>query len=431
MATVLQPPAAWPPAAHPDSPRAEARLLLFGLGRIGSAVADSLDRGALPARWRVRVAGALVRRARDVRRPFPTCTDVSTLLNPLPDVVVEALGGLEPARTLVLDALGRRIPVVTANKSLLAVHGDELLAAARRFDVALRYEACVIAGVPFLGTFQNRPLAARVDGVTGILNGTSNYILSRVEEGLAAAEALADAQERGLAEPDAARDLDGGDAAEKLAILIRCFGHLSVRPQDIPTVPIGSAGPDDLSRARQLGGRLKPLAFARWTDRAVSCFVGPAFVPAADPLAALGGVLNGVRLQRAGTAPLHFTGPGAGPEITARTLLDDVVEVLRDGRAGEPIEASSGCVQPPAGVGWFVTLRAPRLADAVDVADLLGGHGIWVRRWGVPRAEPGGVAQSVLLFPCDARQLEGALRAVAAASGCLTSACPALEAAHA
>lgn len=430
MASVLESSAASPPGAPLTTARNEARAVLLGLGRVGSAVADLLARETLPAGPPVRIAGAVVRRERGTGRPFPTCTNPSALLDQSPDVVIEALGGLEPARALVLEALGRRIPVVTANKTLLAVHGDELLAAARRFDVALRYEASVIAGVPFLGTFRNRPLAARADGVIGILNGTSNYILSRVDEGLPAEHALADAQARGYAEPDASKDLNGSDAAEKLAILVRCFANLSLQPGDVPATTIEGIGPHDLARARELGGRLKPVAFARWTDRAVACFVGPAFLPAADPLAGLEGVLNGIRIERAGAAPLHFTGPGAGPEITARTMLDDVVEVLRNRRADPSLEPRSARVRHANDLGAFVTLRAPALPDPVEVADLLAGHNLWVRRWGVPRPEPGGIARSVLLFPCEGPQLESALHALSGAAGCATTACPALEAPH-
>ena len=430
MTTVLHSPEPLRSAPRGRTRRADARLLLLGLGRVGSAVADILDRERPAALAGARIAAALVRRARHAPHPFPVCTDIDSSWNESPDVVIETLGGLEPARTLVLEALSRGIPVVTANKTLLAVHGSELLDAASRFDTPLRYEAAVMAGVPFLGTFAKRPLASRVDAITGILNGTSNYVLSRVEEGLAAADALSDARQRGFAEPDASKDLDGSDAAEKLAILIRCFAKLSVRPEQIWTVPIDGIGPSALARARDLGGRLKPVAVARWSDDNVSCFVGPGFLPARDPLASLGGVLNGIRIERRGTAPLHFTGPGAGPEVTARTILDDVVEVLRDDGTREIGGVVPGHVHAPAALGWFVTFQALSLPDVTDVADLLGAHGIWVRRWGAPRVEEGGTAQSVLTFPCNWHALDSALQAVGAASGSTTHACPIVEADH-
>ena len=134
-----------------------------------------------------------------------------------PTVIVEALGGLEPARTLVLDAIARGIPVVTANKSLLAHHGDELADAAARAGVSLRFEASVVAGVPFLGTFARRPYASALTSITGIVNGTTNFILSQMQDGTSDyGSALAEAQRRGFAEPEPSKDVDGIDAAEKL-----------------------------------------------------------------------------------------------------------------------------------------------------------------------------------------------------------------------
>jgi homoserine dehydrogenase len=395
-------------------------------------VADILAREPLAGRNTARITGALVRRVRSspAQGAFPVCTEPAELLDNAPDVLIEVLGGLEPARTLVLEALARGIPVVTANKSLLAVHGDELFAAASRFETPLRCEAAVLAGVPFLGTFGNRPLATAVDRITGIFNGTSNFVLSRVEDGLAAADALADARRRGFAEPDSSRDLDGSDSADKLAILIRFFARLSVQPADIPRTSISGIGPAELARARELGGRLKPVAFAEWSDNVVTCFTGPAFLPDDDPLAVLRGVLNGMRIERDGSLPLHFTGPGAGPEVTARTILDDVVEVLADRRVpalgGEP----RARVSTPSARGWYVTLHSGALADPVDIADLLGSYGIWVRRWGAAHWESGGTARSLLTFPCSSNEVERALRAVVAASGCSTRVHPMVEAAH-
>jgi homoserine dehydrogenase len=416
-------------AASPGQ-RVQPRIALLGFGRIGTAVADELARQQLPGHGRARITGALVRGLTSAtrRNPFPLVTDAADLLEAAPDVVIEVLGGLEPARTLVLQALGRGIPVVTANKALLAAHGDELFAAARRFDTPLRFEAAVLAGVPFLGTFGCRPFAAAVDRITGIFNGTSNFVLSRVDEGLSFADALAEAQHKGFAEPDASQDVAGNDAAQKLAIVIRHFAGLSVRPAVIPRTSISGITPDDLTRARELGGRLKPIAFAEWWDTSVTCFAGPAFLSEDDPLAALRGVLSGIRIERTGSLPLHLTGPGAGPEITARTILDDVVEVLADRRIPAPIAVRAGRVLGPSSTGWFVTLRAAVLADPVDIADLFGAHGVWVRRWGAAHPQQGGAARSLLTFPCPANELEEAMRAIAAASGCATRAYPTVEA---
>ena len=418
------------PAAPPGQ-GVEPRIALLGLGRIGTAVAREIERQPLPGRGCAHITGALVRGLRSTTRcrSFPLVTEAARLLDSAPDVVIEVLGGLEPARTLVLEALARRIPVVTANKTLLAAHGDELLAAATRFGTPLRFEAAVLAGVPFLGAFGCRPLAAAaVHRITGIFNGTSNYVLSRVDEGLSFTEALADARHKGFAEPDPSKDIDGNDAAEKLSILIRHFAGLSVRPAAIPRTSINGIGPDDLARSRELGGRLKPIAFAEWRDTEVSCFTGPAFLSEGDPLAALHGVLSGIRLESTGNLPLHFTGPGAGPEVTARTILDDVVEALEDRRTPAPAAARGGRVLGPPSPGWYVTLHAAVLAEAVEIADLFGAHGIWVRRWGAAHPQAGGGVRGLLTFPCAATELDGALRAIAAASGCSARAYPVIEA---
>ena len=186
-----------------------------------------------------------------------------------PTVIVEALGGLEPARTLVLEAIARGIPVVTANKSLLAHHGDELLEAASVAGVPLRYEASVIAGVPFLGTFARRPYASALSAFSGILNGTTNFILSQMADGgRDYGSALSDAQRRGFAEPDPSKDVGGVDAVEKLTILIRQFAGLRVDPGAIETTGIERITSDDLAGARGLGGTLKPVVYADGLEKA-------------------------------------------------------------------------------------------------------------------------------------------------------------------
>jgi homoserine dehydrogenase len=409
-----------------------ARVALLGLGRVGRAVADIVRHSPHCLGRPVRITGALVRNtdARAGDAVCPVVDDASVLLrdHEAPDAVIEVLGGLEPARSLVLSALARGIPVVTANKSLLAEHGDELIETARRSRTAFRCEASVLAGVPFLGTFATRPLAASIDTVTGILNGTSNFILSRMSDGVAFTSALKEAQQLGLAEPDPSKDLDGIDAAEKLAVLIRQFAGLAIRACDIPSTPLHQITLRDLEHSRELGGTVKAVAFAQWTgDGRVCCFSGPAFVPNSDPLAHLTGVLNGVRLQRTGQEPLCFTGPGAGPEVTARAILDDLAEILQ----APDIITLKSAVSPafigqPSTLGWYLRFASNHLPGAVDIADLLAAHGIWIQRWGPrdTRCETG--EQRVLTFPCRAEDLDAALEALCAASSCTANAFPAL-----
>lgn len=426
MTSVLPLPASAGNGADPR-PRSP-RVALLGLGRIGSAVVARLAREPLPGRGPTRITGALVRRTRAEGRlgsQVPLLTDPAQVFRDAPDVLVEVLGGVEPARTLVLAALRRRVPVVTANKTLLAEHGDELFDAAVQSGTPLRCDAAVLAGVPFLGTFAARPLAARAHGVTGIVNGTSGYILSRIDAGLPFAGALAEARDRGLAEADPSRDLDGLDAADKLAVLVRWFAGLSLRPSEITTVSIRGVVPGDLARARELGGTIRPVALARWREPGcVSAFAGPGFVPAGDVLGSLQGVENGIRLERPGL-PLHVTGPGAGPDITAATIVDDVIEALEDGRVPD-LRGRRAEVERPTGWPWFVTLRGAALPGASGLADLLAAHGLPPRRWGAKRPEAGGDARSLLTFPCDRADLDEALRALSAC-GLTTSAWPLVE----
>ena len=317
----------------------EVRVALLGLGTVGSAVVRLAVATAPRLRARgaaVVVDAALVRdrsRVRDVSSYVPFVTDsADAVFAREHDVIVEALGGIDPAAGFVARALERGTPVVTANKSLIAAHGDRLTALARARGTRLRFEASVVAGVPFLHALSSRPLAAEVSGVEAILNGTSNFILTcMAEDGCSFDTALARAQALGYAEPDPANDVSGRDAAEKLAVLVRELGVGRVSPGDIETAPLTSVGRADLDEARVRGGSIKPIARARRTSRGIEALVGPAFLPGSHPLARVHGVLNGVLLHSRYAGPLFYSGHGAGPDVTAATILDDVVAVATAG----------------------------------------------------------------------------------------------------
>jgi homoserine dehydrogenase len=336
------------------------------------------------------------------------------------DVVVEALGNAEPARTFVARALDSCIPVVTANKTLIAAHGDELLALARRRGTSLRYEATCLAGVPFLGTFDRRPLAARVHGVDGILNGTSNAILSALSSGVTFEAALADAQRRGLAEPDPSNDITGADAAQKLAILVRLFGGRSIDAARIPATPLSAVDVHDVSAAAAFGGWIKPLASASWTGETVRAFVSPAFVDDTHALARVSHVTNGVVLDAEGGRRC-FIGPGAGPDITAATLLDDVVEIATERQPGVPARAETraSSVEHPQ-TRWFA--RIPGDAPDPEIADLLGSFGLWCERLSRVRDR-----RYALTFPATRDRVEAAAAALASATHATVVAVPAVR----
>lgn len=400
--------------------RTPVRVALLGVGQVGGAVAALLREPAQSEQFRV-VSGLV----RDTSRPRPQAAHLRLTSNVLegldsrPDLVIEALGGLEPARTLVLSALERRIPVVTANKSLLAAHGELLLDTAARAEVPLRYEAAVLAGVPFLGTFARRARARDVTGLCGIVNGTTNVILSQMTgEGTAFAAALADAQHRGYAEPDPANDVEGVDSVEKLCVLLRHFGDWSVPTAAIETAGIASLDVDDLRAAAEFDGALKPVVWADWRDGTLSAFAGPAFVCSSHPLARVSGVQNAVVLRNRTAGELTFAGPGAGPTVTAATLVDDATEIVQGDRAEVRREWRRSDATAPS-TGWFISVRGDGLPEGSEIADLLAAYGVWLRR-GSERTGDGRQQRWFLTYNCARPRIARALRALGDAAGCQT-----------
>jgi homoserine dehydrogenase len=356
-------------------------------------------------------------------------TDFEDLLSDVPDVVVEALGGTEPARQIAIAALERGIPFVTANKTLIATHGDELRAAAEAAGTALRYEAAVIAGVPFLGTLARRPFAGACQRIEAILNGTSNFVLSEIDRGAAdVASALGEAQRLGYAEPNPAKDVSGADAAEKLAVLLAHFAGLRVTVGDIPTTGIDGLTQLDLVQAREFGGTVKPVACADWAGDRIDAFVGPAFVPASHPLAHVHGASNGIRLHGAHAPAVLFAGAGAGPEATATTILDDVVECATGSPDASPRGRATGQghARPFASAEWFVRFESPDALPGCEVADLLAGYGVFTRRWQDSDTRSTRSRAWLLTHRCSSDRLEAAIAAVSAATGSTGSAWPSL-----
>jgi homoserine dehydrogenase len=400
----------------------EIRVALLGLGLVGSAVA-ALAAQPSSGRRRFSITSALVR---DVHRPRPIDTSGLPLtvdhfepLRSRPDVLVELLGGLEPARTLVLAALAAGTPVVTANKSLLAAHGSELFAAARRYGTPLFYEASVLAGVPFLGTFGRRPNACDISGLSGIVNGTSNFIVSRMAaDRVPFAEALAAAQRLGYAEPDPGKDVRGEDAVEKLCVLLRHFGGWSVAPEAVERTGIQELELQDLQQAADFGGTIRPVVSADWSHgRLVAC-AGPAFVPACSPLARIDGVRNALSLQTRWSGELSFSGAGAGPTATAATVLDDVVEAA-DGvgwALREAVAPEGACDGPE--TGWFIRLSSSGLANEQHAPGVLSALGVRIRRASALIARDGRHRQWLLTSPCARPHLTAALGVLSAKAAC-------------
>jgi len=415
------------PARHASS---EIRLGLFGLGQVGSAVAALARDHPEALGRRLRIVAALVRDPAARARPedVPLTTSARQVFEKEPTVVVEALGGLEPARSVVLEAIARGIPVVTANKSLLAQRGDELLDTAAAAGVPLHYEASVIAGVPFLGTLARRPLASNLTSFTGIVNGTTNYILTQLDRvGGTYHAALAAAQRRGFAEPDPSKDVDGLDAAEKLVVLLTQFTACRIPPAALETSGIQQVTASDLAQARTLGGTIKPVVHAAWRDTAVEAFAGPAFVPAEHPLAHLHGAANGICLRDRAGSQLCFSGPGAGPAATAVTLLDDVGEATSSRVGRSLINWRQATLTRPS-TRWLVKVSTgSRLPSGVEIADLLGSFGIWIQRTSAHDTRESDAAVWLLTYPCAESRLGAARAALSASTGCATRAIRAVE----
>jgi len=324
----------------PARPVNEVRIGLLGLGTVGAGVAKILltRREMLEERAGGRLTLAAVADA-DLVRPregldlkvLPMVNDAARVLDdPSIHVVIELVGGLEPARTFILKALAAGKHVVTANKALLAHHGAELYEEARRRGVSLGFEAAVAGGIPLIRAVKEGLVANRVLALAGIVNGTCNYILSKMtDEGLDFSLVLKEAQAHGYAEADPTLDIEGMDSAHKLQILVALAFRTFVDLKDIHTEGITRVTAQDIEYARELGYRIKLLAIAKASGNAVEARVHPTMIPAASPLAAVSGVFNAVFLTGDAVGDLMFYGRGAGQMPTASAVWSDVLEISR------------------------------------------------------------------------------------------------------
>ncbi|MGH2843786.1 MAG: homoserine dehydrogenase, partial [Solirubrobacteraceae bacterium] len=245
------------------------------------------------------------------------------------DLIVELIGGIEPARSYVLQAMRAGRHVVTANKQLLSQHGDELFAAAGEAGVQLRFEGAVAGVVPVVRVLQESLAGARIDRVHGIVNGTTNFILSEMARlGLTFQAALAEAQRLGYAEADPSDDVDGRDAAAKMAILARLAFGVAVRLDQVRYDGIRQITPHDMEYARELGLALKLIGTAERIGEGLSVRVHPAFLYPGHPLASVGGPFNAVTVESPEITEITMSGPGAGGPQTATAVLGDVVSAM-------------------------------------------------------------------------------------------------------
>jgi homoserine dehydrogenase len=367
---------------------------LLGCGTVGSGVVRLLrehaDQIAGRVGARIELGPVAVRdpsRARDVPLDHVTTDAMAVVDDPDVDIVVEVMGGVQPARDLIAAALRQGKSVVTANKELVAAFGGELFTIAQEKGARLEYEAAVAGGIPIIKPMRESLAGDRVRKVLGILNGTTNYILTKMtEEGVEFAEALAEAQELGFAEADPTADVDGHDAASKAAILASIAFDARVVADDVYREGIRSITATDIANARRMGYVIKLLAIAEKVGDAIGVRVHPALVPAEHPLASVRESFNAVFVDAEAVGDLMFYGRGAGSLPTASAIVGDVVTVARSLLAGErPGISHAG---EPGQISPFAdtTVQYSVLLDVADeagvlasVASTFGSHGVSIK----------------------------------------------------
>ena len=313
-----------------------AGIGLIGLGVVGSAVANAISQRhrSDDPNVSLQLIAAVVRdasRRRDVTIDSSAIsTNLETVIsNPEVEIVVELMGGVDPAFDYMTRALKAGKHVVTANKEVMAKHGSELLATAAENDACLYYEASVAGGIPIIGPLMNDLTANKIQSIRGIINGTTNFILTKMaHEGADFNDVLAEAQTLGYAESDPTADVDGFDALYKISVLARLAYHTEVPVDAIHREGIREVHAKDFRYASELGYTIKLLAVAQATaDSGLLARVHPALIPLDVPMASVNGVLNAVEVEGDLVGPLWFQGPGAGPNPTASAVMGDILRI--------------------------------------------------------------------------------------------------------
>ncbi len=404
------------PAKRPPVPSRRAdfvpacKIAILGFGIVGSAVGDILCRTPLP---QLRLTHVLNRRVERKRVPWAPASvqwteDFDQVLASDADIVVELIGGLEPAKQWVEQALLAGKSVVTANKRLIAIHGPELQALARQTGQRLEYGGSVAGGVPVLCGLQQGLSGDQIVKLSGVLNGTCNYILSNMEaRGTSFSAALAKAQELGFAEADPAEDIHGLDASCKLTILSRLAFHADIQPNDIPSRSIEGIDAVDFELARKLGHTIRQVSTAELEGNVLRAAVRPALVPLNSPLAQTKDNQNALIVTGKHGGETLFAGRGAGGGPTAVAVVSDLVSIAEN-RFASPARVLAG--QRPYDVSgdFFVPhfLRFDaRYAD--QVKHVLGRHNLAIRS---VVNDPTQEHCAFLLEPCVRTSVENALQ---------------------
>ena len=336
------------------------KIALLGFGTVASGVPfllkENHEKIIQAAQSEIEVAKVLVKDEEEKARllaagnDFNFVTNIDQIIEDAEvSIVVELMGRIEPAKTFITRALQAGKHVVTANKDLLAVHGAELIAIAKEHGVALYYEAAVAGGIPILRTLVNSLAADKVTRVLGVVNGTSNFMMTKmVEGGWSYEDALAKAQELGYAESDPTNDVDGIDAAYKMVILSQFAFGMNVQFDQVGHKGIRNITPEDVAVAQSLGYVIKLVGSIEETPSGLSAEVTPTFLPKAHPLAGVNGVMNAVYVESIGIGESMYYGPGAGQKPTATSVVADIIRIVRrlnEGTIGKAFNEYSRPVQ--------------------------------------------------------------------------------------
>ena len=349
------------------------RVGLLGHGTVGSAFARLLPERAAHVEaitgLRPELTGVLTRSKGD----FESILEGS-------DLIVELMGGIEPAREYVLRAMRAGKHVVSANKQLLAAHGEELWACAREQGVQLRFEGAVAGVVPVIRVLQESLAASRVERIHGIVNGTTNFILTEMaDRGVTYAEALGRAQELGYAESDPTDDVTGKDAAAKMAIHARLAFSTPVHLDQVVYEGIEHLTADDMAYARDLGLGLKLIGTAERVDGGISVRVHPAFLYAGHPLASVNGPFNAVTVESEAITEITMSGPGAGGAQTASAVLGDVISAMIPPASTPETTARLEVVEDVVSAFYLHMEVADRPGVLAQIAELLGMQGASIK----------------------------------------------------
>ncbi|MBN1857512.1 MAG: homoserine dehydrogenase [Dehalococcoidia bacterium] len=414
----------------------EIRVGLLGAGVVGSEVAhvllersDKLSEqvGATVALQRIVVKDASKKRPSFIPTELLSTNPDDVVSNPDVDIVVELIGGEHPPLELMTKAISNGKHVVTANKEVMAKSGYRLLSLAAQRGVDLRYEASVGAGIPILSPLQQDLAANEIASIRAIVNGTTNYILSKMaREDMDYQTALRQAQELGYAESDPTNDIEGIDAAYKLSILASLAFHTPVKPSDIFTQGISTLHPKDFTYARELGYAVKLLAIAKRHDDGIEARVHPAMVSLNSQLANVDGVFNAIQIEGDLVGPLVFFGRGAGALPTTSTVVADVLTIARNIAAGSLIRPRIELnrridVKPMSKVETSYYLRIAvkdQPGVLAEIARVLGDHAISISS--VIQKELNADAQTAIIVIMTHPALEASMQAATAKLSSLT-----------